>query len=762
MWDARSTFGLAMLGLFSGSLVTVAKAQNVTWQSTPFNPPMFPLSIKSPYTSAWTAGATNEPARHWPYFGTGATLGWLCLVKVDNTTYNVLGDPIAPNITTETQTEFTPTRTIISSRAGPVNLVVTFLSAIDASDLVRLSLPFSYFTVSAVSNDGASHSVSVYTDNSGEFVTSDTSLKVQWSTTTEGIIVHQMSLQDPITYSENKQRAQWGTAYLAANQTDGTTWQTGIADSLRKQFIQSGKLSNTPDQNFREVSKDWPVMAIAQSLGTVATQAQTASFVLGHSRNPAVEYYTSDGKEDRSLYFLSKFSSEEDAVRYTVTDYTNALAASTEFDNKVQTDATKYSPDYASVVALSTRQAFASMEITLSGTGSGANLQDIKLFTKDAAVDDTGASREGVLSAVDSLYSMMPMLIYTNPNLGNYGLASLLEYAGVSGVQSFAVHDLGLRYPRVASHAQQSRNPLDATANMIIMTHAFMRYTGNAGLAAKHYYTLKTWADYLVANAVIHEAQLTGDWFMTTPAANQTNLALKALIALKSIVEIQKAVGMTNESSTYENAANSGLERWMQLSSSGTKYTYQSNSQQPQLLHGLYADKLLGLSFVPESVYAQQRTQWTAGMKSFGVALNGESTTTSTAWQYFTLAALTTSDTSLLSNSSFTPIKNFVIRTQSDPKVIAPADVYDATTGNAIQGYGLRGNVGGSYALLALSAPTKTITEVPASPSPPAPTTTAPGASSSNSNSALGGITSRNMFSILATMVLCFLTLLLI
>ncbi|KDN49675.1 hypothetical protein RSAG8_01740, partial [Rhizoctonia solani AG-8 WAC10335] len=762
--DARWGVGLAILGLFSGSFVPITLAQNVSWQTTPFNPPMFPLSVKSPYTSAWTAGATNEPARNWPYFGTDAILGWSCLVKVDNTTYNVLGVPISPNITTQTQTElqFTPTRTIISSRAGPVNLVVTFLSAIDASDLVRLSLPFSYFTVSVVSNDGASHSVSVYTDNSGEFMTSDASLNVEWSTTTQGVIVHQMSLQDPIRYSENKQRAQWGTAYLAANQTDGTTWQTGNADTLRKQFMQSGKLSNTPDTNFRPVNKDWPVMAIAQNLGTVAAQAQVATFVLGHSRNPAVEYYTPTGKEDRSLYFLSKFSSEE-AVRYAVADYNNARTASTEFDNKVQTDATKYSPDYASVVALTTRQAFASMEITLGGTGSAANLQDIKMFTKDAAVGDTGASREGVLSTVDSLYSIMPMLVYTNPNLGNYGLASLLEYAAVSGVQSFAVHDLGLRYPRVASHAQQSRNPLDATANMIIMTHAFMRYTGDAGLAAKHYYTLKRWADYLVGHAVTHEAQLTGDWFMPAPAANQTNLALKGLIALKSMVEIQKAVGMANESSTYENAANSGLEQWIQLSSSGTKYTYQSNSQQPHLLHGLYADKILGLNFVPESVYAQQRTQWTAGMKSFGVPLNGEGTTTSTVWQYFTLAALTTSDTSPLSDSSFTPIKNFVIRAQSDPRVIAPADVYDSATGLASKGYGLRGNVGGSYALLALSAPTRTITEVPASPSPPAPTVTAPSTtSSSNSNSAVGGITSGHIISALATMVPCLLALLLL
>ncbi|KAH7339830.1 hypothetical protein B0J17DRAFT_376116 [Rhizoctonia solani] len=762
MLGSHWAFSLAVVGLFSGPYVPVTQAQSVSWQTAPFNPPTFPLVVKSPYASAWATGAGTALAGQWPYFGASGTLGWTCYVRVDNTTYTVQGAPgtAANNVTNQIQTEFTPTRTIISSRAGPVNLVVTFLSSLDTDDLVRLSLPFSYFSVSAVSNDGVGHAVSVYTDISGEWITGDNSQSATWSTATSGnIVVHQMSLQNPVSYGETRQRAQWGTGYLAANGTSGTTWQTGQDTQLRARFLTSGVLSNTQDDNFRAVGKDWPIMGIAQDLGTVAAQPQVATFVLGHSRNPAVEYYTPTGKQDRTLYFLSKFTSEEDAVRYAVTDYPNALTASTEFDNKVQTDAAKYSPDYASVVALSTRQAFASMEITLSGTGSGANLQDIKVFTKDAAVDDRGSSREGVLSSVDSLYSIMPMLIYTNANLGNYGLASLLEYAAVSGVESSAVHDLGLRYPRVTSHGQQSRNPLDATANMIIMTHAFMRYTGDAKLAAKHYYTLKRWADYLVGNATFHQEQLTGDWFVTAPAANQTNLALKGLIALKSMVEIQKVVGMTNESSAYENAANSGLEQWIQLSSSGTKYTYQS-SQQPQLLHGLYADKLLGLSFVPESVYAQQRAQWTAGMKPFGVPMNGESTTTSTAWQYFTLAALTTGDTSLLSNSSFSPIKNFVMRSQGDAKVIAPADVYDAVTGNALQGYGLRGNVGGSYALLALGVPTKSISEVPASPSPPAPTAAPPSATDSSNSSSSVMMTNMHLLSLLASVVPCLLTLL--
>ncbi|KAF8724482.1 hypothetical protein RHS02_08549, partial [Rhizoctonia solani] len=430
-----------------------------------------------------------------------------------------MGGRSADNDTVQTQAQFTPTRTIINSRAGPVDLVITFLSALDltgqkTNDLVRLSLPFSYLSVSAVSNDGGSHAVS---DRNGrlpllvlEWITSDTGDPAVWSTDANGsILIHQMSLRNPRPYLEARQRAQWGTVYLATNRTSGTTWQTGAETPIRDTFLRSGTLRNTIDTDFRPVNDTWPIMAIAQDLGAVTTQAQVVTFTVGHSRDPAVKYFSKAGEQARSLYFRSKFSSEVEAVRYAVSDYDNARTASVEFDNRVQTDAARYSPDYASVVALATRQAFASIEITLNGTGPAADLQDIKLFTKDAAVDDTGSSRDGVLSSVDSLYSIMPMLIYTNPNLGNYALASFFEYPQTRA-ESYALHDL-VRYVQFLTMlyaiADRSTTRVPATANMIIMTYAFMRYTGDAKLAAKHYYTLKAWADYLVKNALVHSDQ---------------------------------------------------------------------------------------------------------------------------------------------------------------------------------------------------------------------------------------------------------------
>jgi hypothetical protein len=69
MLGLRSTLAFLFIILHS---LPLAIAQNVTWQTAPFNPPAFPLVVKSPYTSVWAAGATAQVARQWPYFGTTA------------------------------------------------------------------------------------------------------------------------------------------------------------------------------------------------------------------------------------------------------------------------------------------------------------------------------------------------------------------------------------------------------------------------------------------------------------------------------------------------------------------------------------------------------------------------------------------------------------------------------------------------------------------------------------------------------------------
>lgn len=60
--------------------------------------------------------------------------------------------------------QYTASATFFYSVAGSVNITTTFLSPITPKDLLRQSLPFSYFEVSFQPTDGKPHQVQIYTD----------------------------------------------------------------------------------------------------------------------------------------------------------------------------------------------------------------------------------------------------------------------------------------------------------------------------------------------------------------------------------------------------------------------------------------------------------------------------------------------------------------------------------------------------------------------------------------------------------------------
>ena len=91
--------------------------------------------------------------------------------------------------------QWTSTQSTFVLAAGPIDLTVNFLSPVEPSDLHNQSLPFSYYAVSAASNDGNAHSVQVYADISGEWVTGDNDQKANWTTTTGDVITHQVQLE---------------------------------------------------------------------------------------------------------------------------------------------------------------------------------------------------------------------------------------------------------------------------------------------------------------------------------------------------------------------------------------------------------------------------------------------------------------------------------------------------------------------------------------------------------------------------------------
>ncbi|OCH92918.1 DUF1793-domain-containing protein [Obba rivulosa] len=673
-----------------------------SWTVTPFNPAAIPLAVRSPYLSAWLAqGAGNALNDVWPTFWTGAIVGWAGFINVDGQSYSFLGAPDVPSASfqkaVQKSFEFTSTQSIFVLSAGPVDLTATFLSPVEPSDLANQSFPFSYLALSAAATDGQSHSVQVYTDISAEWVSGDDSLTVNWTTTVGDIITHQVQLEDQTVFGEVNDRIQQGSAFHSTINSTGTTFQTGEDIIVRAQFIQSGVLANTQDSNFRAVSDQWPVFALAHDLGTISAASDPVILSIGHVRDPAIEYLiANDATQNRSLFFWSQVSSIGDAISTFLHDFPNALARANAFDAQVDADASKISANYSALVALSIRQGFGAIEITLSKDASGQfNTSDIMAFLKEISSD-------GNVNTVDVIFPTWPLLLYTSPVIGKYLLVPLFAYQATGQYpNAWAVHDMGASYPKALGHndGNDEPMPLEESGNMVIMTLSYFQRTGDNSLITTYFDLLDQWTQFLITDALIPENQISTDDFAGS-LANQTNLAIKGIVGIKAMSEIATVVGDTARSTNYSSIAASYVPQWQQFatSSDGKHLTLSyGNNSSWGLSYNMFADVLLNTSVFPTSVYDMQTAWYKTVVNEFGVPLDTRHTYTKSDWQSWTAALVT----STIVRDIFI---NSVYKYAADEENSQPLGDWYETLNGDVEGFKARPVVGGHLALLALQA----------------------------------------------------------
>ncbi|KIK64768.1 hypothetical protein GYMLUDRAFT_240730 [Collybiopsis luxurians FD-317 M1] len=622
------------------------------WTSTPFNPPSYPLAVRSPYLSTWLPSGGSGAALNsqWPQFWTGATVGWAGFVKVDGVSYSFLGNPVVSGAAftkaTQLSAQFTSTQSIFVFAAGPIQLTVTFLSPIEPTDLVKQSLPLSYLSVSAAPTDGSAHSVSVYTDISGEWLTSNDALAINWTTTTGDILTHQSQLQSQTLYTESSDRILQGSVYYSTQNVQGTTYQTGQDIIVRAQFLNNGVLANTQDTNYRAVSDDWPVFAFVHSLGTVISNApQSVLFSVGHVRDPVIKYIQNNGDtfQGRSYYFWSTYSTISAAISAFLSDYPAALSRANTLDSRLHTASQSISSAYADIVALSMRQTFGATELTISGSSGAWNTSDVLMFIKEISSD-------GNLNTVDIIMPAWPAFMYLNPALGKYLLLPLLQYQATGQYPNpWAVHDLGATYPIANGHnlGADEHMPIEESGNMINMALDYTQRTGDTSLVTKYSPLLTQWANYLVANTLFPADQLsTTDFAGSLP--NQTNLAIKGIIGIKAMSVISgKYLNDAASASSYSSIAASYLNTWQSfgISSDKSHLILEYGNQSTEVLaYNLAMDKLLGLNFIPSSVTSLQSTYYANNLEKYGFPIDSRTSYTSAQWMIW---ASTTASTSV-------------------------------------------------------------------------------------------------------------------
>ncbi|EIW82090.1 DUF1793-domain-containing protein [Coniophora puteana RWD-64-598 SS2] len=684
----------ASLALFASNVGAVS------WTADPVNPSSIPLAVRTPYLSAWLPqGAGAALGGTWPQFWTGTTLGWAGYVRVDGITYTFLGAPDVPNLSpalaTQKSMTYTATQSTFVMSAGPIDLTVNFLSPVEPNDLVKQSTPFSYMAISAVSNDGNTHAVTLYSDISAEWASGDLSQAVNWTSTTSGDVwTHQVMPEDQQIYGEYDDHTQYGAAYYSTQSSTGATYQTGEDTVVRAQFINNGVLANTEDTNFRAVSDDWPVFAFAHDLGTVGTTATAeVLYTVGHVRDPAIQYIVAgDNFQGRSIYMWTQYSTVADAISDFVGSYSTALSDANTFDAKVKSDATAISDNYYAIVALSVRQAFGATELTTSKASDGSwNTTDILMFLKEISSD-------GNVNTVDVIMPAWPVLLYTNPTLGKYLLLGLFEYQATGMYPNqWAAHDLGASYPNATGHndGNDEKMPLEECGNMLIMTLSYTQKANDQSLISSYTQLLEQWTGYLVQEALIPANQISTDDFAGS-LANQTNLAIKGTVGIQAMSVIEGMLGNTAQQQNYSSIATSYAPQILQFATAnGHLELNYNNATSWGLSYNLYADKLLGTNVFNQSVYEMQTAWYKTVVNQYGVPLDTRHTYTKSDWQMWT-AAFMTDDS--VRDSFIDSVYAFI----GDGENNMPfSDWYDTLTGVS-DGFRARPVVGGHLALLAL------------------------------------------------------------
>lgn len=419
------------------NLLIFCKIRNVQGVPTfrPIRPPSYPLAVRNPYLSgtcpirlcvhcysvkqansnlaAWLPGHLAADLPHAsPQFWAGQNLTWAVLARVDDITYNLFGVPTAPINTVSAsllEAIYTNTHTIFTLAAGDATFRLDFLSPVSPKDYLRQSLPFSYLTV--IASSSRSSRIQIYSDVD-ETWTGQSGKTVAEATAAKGTTVFQLTAANAVVYTQHRDQALWGQVVFASRPSSSSvlTSQSGSAALVRGQFVSSGALSGASPPY---AAKD--VVGLAHDLGSVST-GQSVTFAIGYTREAAVNYLG----HARTGYYRATYPDPVSAVGHFLDDHAAAAAESRSIDSTLENRAMRAAgANYSDIVALSTRQAWGSIDVTIPNDTLDTN--DILVFMKEISSD-------GNVNTIDVIYPAFPIFYVMNPDYIRLLLEPVMRY----------------------------------------------------------------------------------------------------------------------------------------------------------------------------------------------------------------------------------------------------------------------------------------------------------------------------------------------
>jgi hypothetical protein len=654
----------------------------------PLRPPSVPLVTHDPYFSVWSNSdeLAGDRTRHW----TGAAHGMAGILRVDGKPYRFMGQwhGEMPPAARQTSVEVLPTRTVYRFEAGGVRLALTFMSPLLPEDLDVLARPVTYLTAEVSAADAAPHRVSLYLDATAELAVNTPTQKVIWSRPKVAglrLLSFGTQQQPVLEQSGDDVRIDWGYLYLAASPSEFTSDAIGWNQTVRRSFAETGALPEADDFQMPRPAKDQlPVAAFASDLGPVSSSVVTRRLMIAYDDLYSVEYF------NRRLrpYWRRGGGGPAELLAAAARDYEPLRRRCEAFDAELTEDLRRAGGErYARLAALAFRQTVAAHKLAADWDGTPVFLSKENFSN-------------GSIDTVDVTYPSAPFFLLFNPRLLEAQLRPVFDYAASPRWRfPFAPHDLGT-YPHAngqtyggGERSEENQMPVEECGNMLLMTAALARADGKTDFARRYWPVLTRWAEYLREKGMDPENQLSTDDFAGHLAHN-TNLSIKAILALGAYAQLCDATGRRADAASYRALAEGMAARWVRMADDGDHFRLAFDKPGTwSQKYNLVWDRLLGLNLFPAEVARRELAFYKTRQNAYGLPLDNRESYTKLDWIVWT-ATLAASRADF--EAFVAPAYRFA---DESPSRVPLTDWYGTVDGRQ-KGFQARSVVGGVYVKL--------------------------------------------------------------